>query len=169
MNQNGNSILSENICDLLLVWNVLFKLNLLTDYLIRNHSVTYIATPTAYLNLPKQWFASQSVLMSAEAHILTWYWYGRCSLFLCSRAWNILSSGCVKCLESANRLPGWRIQPTRGFRALVSPPLMSSRHRIFEPYGRWHKTLYKQAKVAQDSLSACRLIFSESVAPFQDN
>ncbi len=25
--------------------------------------------------------------------------------------------------------------------ALVSPPLMSSRHHILEPYGRWHETI----------------------------
>ena len=37
---------------------------------------------------------------------------------------------------------GWRLQPTRGSCALVSPPLMSSRHRILEPYGRWHATVY---------------------------
>ncbi len=37
--------------------------------------------------------------------------------------------------------PGWRLQPTRGSRALVSPPLVSSRHRILEPYGRWHVTI----------------------------
>ncbi len=29
-----------------------------------------------------------------------------------------------------------------GFDALVSPPLMSSRHRILEPYGSWHTTIY---------------------------
>ncbi len=34
--------------------------------------------------------------------------------------------------------PGWRLWPKRGFRALLSPPLMSSRHHISEPYGRWH-------------------------------
>ncbi len=38
--------------------------------------------------------------------------------------------------------PGWRLQPTRGSHTLVSPPLMSSRHRIMEPYGRWHTTKY---------------------------
>ncbi len=30
----------------------------------------------------------------------------------------------------------------RVLRALVSSPLMSSRHRILEPYGRWHVTIY---------------------------
>ncbi len=36
---------------------------------------------------------------------------------------------------------GWRLQTTRILRALVSPPPMSSRHRILEPYGRWHATI----------------------------
>ena len=36
---------------------------------------------------------------------------------------------------------GWRLQPSRGLLALVSPPLMSSRHHNLEPYGRWHATL----------------------------
>ncbi len=36
---------------------------------------------------------------------------------------------------------GWRLQPTRYSRTLVSPPPMSSRHRILEPSGRWHATL----------------------------
>ncbi len=26
--------------------------------------------------------------------------------------------------------------------AVVSPPPMSSHHRILEPYGRWHATIY---------------------------
>ena len=34
------------------------------------------------------------------------------------------------------------IQPTRGTRVLVSPSLISSHHRILEPYGRWHATVY---------------------------
>ncbi len=37
---------------------------------------------------------------------------------------------------------GWRLQPTRDSCALVSPPPMSSRHRILERYGRWHATLF---------------------------
>ncbi len=31
---------------------------------------------------------------------------------------------------------------TRVLRALVSPPPMSSRHRILEPNGRWHATIF---------------------------
>ncbi len=33
-------------------------------------------------------------------------------------------------------------QPSRGLLALVSPPLMSSRHHNLEPYGRWHATIF---------------------------
>ena len=44
--------------------------------------------------------------------------------------------GCFLCNTT-----GWRLQPMRGSCALVSPPPMSSRHRILEPSGRWHSTL----------------------------
>ncbi len=49
--------------------------------------------------------------------------------------------------------PGCRLQPTCGFRALVSPPLMSSGHRILEPYGRWHATIYRFSDSNSDSTS----------------
>ncbi len=38
------------------------------------------------------------------------------------------------------------IHGRRGSVALVSPPLMSSRHRTLEPLGRWHATIYLKAQ-----------------------
>ncbi len=37
--------------------------------------------------------------------------------------------------------PGWRLQPMCGYRALLSPPLMSSCLHIPEPYGNWPATI----------------------------
>ncbi len=36
---------------------------------------------------------------------------------------------------------GWRLQPMRILRTLVSPPPVLNRH-VLEPYGRWHRTIY---------------------------
>ena len=47
----------------------------------------------------------------------------------------------------AAQSPGWRLQPSRGLLALVSPPLMSSRHHNLEPYWRWHATIYMDMNI----------------------
>ena len=49
--------------------------------------------------------------------------------------WNV---GVKSCAHRA----GWRLQPSCELLALVSPPLMSSRHHNLEPYRRWHATIY---------------------------
>ncbi len=46
---------------------------------------------------------------------------------------------------------GWRLQPTRDSRVFGSPLLMSSRHLILEPTGRWHATILYTCSL-QDSI-----------------
>ncbi len=45
-------------------------------------------------------------------------------------------------LKSCAHRADWRLQPSRELFALVSPPLMSSRHHNLEPYRRWHATIH---------------------------
>ena len=73
-------------------------------------------------------------LYTAAAHHRSSYFTHACGKRLYSSATNPVGHFCNP--------PGWRLQPTCGSRALVSPPLISSRHRILEPYGRWHATIH---------------------------